>query len=525
MYKCSITGGKENAASKSVRAPGRPEAIVLKVFAGLVGKKCIEKFETIDMMERYFKKHFWALAAMVIIASCVTRKYQPPGMVMGEQLYRDTASTVGGAAAAADSVSMATVPYTALFSDTILQHLIETGIRENLDLKTAVQRMNEAQASFRQSELAFLPSLDANPNASRNKQSRAALNLPPNFGTFPLVTMNYQISLSTSWEADIWGKLKSAKRNALANLLQNEAAVRAIQTQLIANIAVYYYQLLSLDEQLKVAEQTLSNRIDDTKTMKALKENAVVTGAAVMQSEANRYAAEVLIPDLKRDIRETENALGIVLARTPGSIPRSTLGSQQPYQQLQTGVSSLLLRNRPDIQQAEFGFRAAFENTNLARTYFYPRLTLTAQGGVSTLQIQNLFDMSVFYSIIAGVAQPIFNKGQNKARLRIAEAQQKEAYYAYQQALLNAGAEVSNALYAYQTALEKQQSRVLQVAALEKAVNYTKQLLQYSSATNYTDVLTSEQSLLTARLNSVNDKLQQLMAIVELYRSLGGGWQ
>ncbi|MFT3933993.1 MAG: efflux transporter outer membrane subunit [Chitinophagaceae bacterium] len=476
------------------------------------------------MTDKYFKQHYWVFAIIILISSCVTRKYQQPAVASSEKLFRDTAIVESNAISTVDSVSIATLPYTTLFSDTILQHLIETGIHENLDLKTAVERMNEAQASFRQSELAFLPSLDANPNVSRVKQSRAALNLPANFGSFPLTTMNYQLALSSSWEADIWGKLKSAKKAALANLLQSDAAVRAVQTQLIANIAGYYFQLLSLDEQLKVTEQTLKNRMDDTKTMQALKENAVVTGAAVMQSDANRYAAEVLIPDLKRSIRETENALSVLLARIPGSIKRSTLDSQVIYQQLQTGVSSLLMRNRPDIMQAEAGFRAAFENTNVARTYFYPQFTLTAQGGLSTLQIENLFNGFVFYSIVAGLAQPIFNKGQNKARLRIAEAQQKEAYYAYQQTLLKAGQEVSNALYAYQTSLEKQSSRVHQVSSLEKAVNYTKQLLEYSSATNYTDVLTSEQSLLSARLSGVNDKLQQLMAVVELYRSLGGGW-
>ena len=478
------------------------------------------------MNEKYFKKRYLAFAIIIIFTSCVTSKYQQPGVAVQGQLYRDTTSALTNDSSVIDTVSIAEFSYTTLFSDTVLQHLIDIGIHENLNLKTAIQRMNEAQASFRQSRDAFLPSLDVNANTNRNKQSIAALNLPPDYiGTFPLVTMNYQLSLSSSWEIDIWGKLKSAKKAAFANLLQSEAATRAVLTQLVAIIAGYYYQLLSLDEQLKITEETFSNRTNDVKTMKALKENGVVTGAAVMQSEANRYAAEVLIPDLKKSIRETENALNVVLAKTPGNIQRNTLDDQVAYEHLQTGVSSLLLRNRPDIQQAEFGFRAAFENTNVARTYFYPQLTLTAQGGVSTLQIKNLFDMSVFYNIVAGLTQPIFNKGQNKARMRIAEAQQKEAYYAYQQVLLNAGEEVSNALYAYQTSLQKQVIRKSQVEVLEKAVDYTKQLLEYSSATNYTDVLTSEQSLLAARLSSVNDKLQQLTAIVELYRSLGGGWQ
>ncbi|TKK66132.1 efflux transporter outer membrane subunit [Ilyomonas limi] len=469
---------------------------------------------------------FLILIIALLFASCVTQKYQQPGVAVKGQLYRDTSS--GNASIeldTADTVSISSLPYTQLFSDTVLQNLIAEGISENLNLKIAIERINEANANFQQSRMAFLPGIDGKANVSRNKQSIASLNLPPDFiGTFPLAITAYQASISTSWEADIWGKLKSAKKAAFANLLQSDAAKRAIQTQLVAGIASYYYQLLSLDQQLKITEQTLETRIQEVETMKALKESAVVTGAAVVQSEANRYAAEVTIPDLKRSIRETENALSILLARTPGAIKRSTLEEQTIYTDLQTGIPSLLLKNRPDVQQAELAFRAAFENTNVARTYFYPQLTLTAEAGVSSIKIKDLFNRSIFYNIIGGLTQPIFNNGQNKARLRIAKAQQQEAYYAYQQSLLNAGAEVSDALYAYQTALEKQSSRTHQIEALEKAVDYTKELLQYSSATNYTDVLTSEQFLLSAQLGSVNDKLQQLQAVVNLYQALGGGW-
>ena len=465
----------------------------------------------------------------MILASCVTQKYQQPGMAVQGQLYRDTISgsnsTINDTLNPADTSSIAALPYTQLFADTVLQNLIAEGIGENLDLKIAVQRINEAYAGFRQSKVAFYPGLDANAAYTRNKQSVASLNFPPDIAnSFQLTTSTYQLYLSTSWEADIWGKLKSAKKAAFANWLQSEAARRAVQTQVVANIASYYYQLLSLDQQLQITEQTLKNRTDDVETMKALKESAVVTGAAVVQSEANKYAAEVLIPDLKRSIRETENALSILLARTPGTIKRTLLSEQVPYKNLQAGVSSLLLKNRPDVQEAELAFRAAFENTNVARTYFYPQFTLTAQGGASSLQIKDLFNMSVFYNIVAGLTQPIFNKGLNKARLRTALAQQQEAYYSYQQTLLNGGEEVSNALYAYQTSAEKQSSRTHQIDALQKAVDYTRQLLEYSSATNYTDVLTSEQSLLAAQLDGVNDRFQQLQAVVDLYRALGGGW-
>lgn len=471
------------------------------------------------MIKRYKWPVLAALSAAMIISSCVTKKYQRPDLnVQTDKLYRDTTIS--------DTTSIATVPVEQLFADTVLQGLIKEGIQNNLDLKTAMQRINEAYATVQQTKAAFFPSLSGNATITRNKQSLAGLNFPPEFAnSFILTTTTHQLGLSTSWEADIWGKLSSSKRSALANFFASDAGKRAVQTQLVANIANNYYSLLALDKQLAITEQTLKNRITDVETMKALKESAIVTGAAVVQSEANRYAAEVTIPDLKRSIRETENALSILLARAPGAIKRTSLDEQKPYADMQMGVPSQLLKNRPDVQQAEFAFRSAFENTNVARTYFYPALTITAQGGVSSLKIKNLFDNSIFYNIVGGLTQPIFAKGENRARLRTAKAQQEQAYYAFQQSVLTAGSEVSNALYAYQTAVEKQTSRAKQLEALQKSVDFTKELLRYSSATNYTDVLTSEQSLLAAQLNSVGDKLQQLQAIVNLYRSLGGGWK
>lgn len=384
--------------------------------------------------------------------------------------------------------------------------------------------MKSAEANLQLSKTAFLPSLNLDLSVADNKVSKAAQNFPSGLN-INTETQLYKAQLSTAWEIDVWGKLGSAKRSAVAAYLQTEAAKRAVQTQLISNIANSYYTLLALDKQLKITEQTLSARIKNVEAIKALKEAGIVNGAAVVQSEANRYAAEVSIPDIKRSIRETENALNVLLARASGPIARGSLDGQQVYGSLQTGLPTQLLKNRPDVQQAELAFRVAFENTNLAKTYFYPQLTLTANGGLSSLKLKDFFDQSVFYSIVGGLTQPIFNKGMNKARLTSAKAAQQESFYTFQQSVLTAGAEVSNALYAYQTALEKTSSRAKQIASLTKAVDYTKELLKYSSATNYTDVLTSEQSLLAAQLSGANDQLQQLQAVVNLYRALGGGWK
>jgi NodT family efflux transporter outer membrane factor (OMF) lipoprotein len=468
------------------------------------------------MTTKYYKYIALVFAGGMIVASCnVSKKYKRPD-VTASNLYRDSTTT--------DTISMADLPWKTLFADTVLQGLIQEGINNNLDLRTAILKITESQATLRSAKLAYFPTLDAGVQVTQAKTSQASLNFPAGIG-INLNTTTYQASLTASWELNVWGQLTSLKRQALANFLQSDASKRAVQTQLIADIANNYYNLLSLDQQLAITQQTVKNRIVDVETMKALKESAVVNGAAVVQSEANRYAAEVLIPDLKQSIRETENAICILLARAPGPIKRTTIAEQQPVTDLKDGLSTQLLRNRPDVQASEFAFRAAFENTNVAHSYFYPKLTITATGGLSSLQLKNLFDNSIFYNFIGGLTQPIFNQGQNKARYRIAQAQQLEAFNTFQQTILTAGQEVSNALYSYQNAVSKQETRKMQLAALEKSVDFTKELLRYSSATNYTDVLTSEQSLLAAQINGVNDKLQQLQAAVNLYRALGGGWK
>ncbi|MRX38489.1 efflux transporter outer membrane subunit [Flavobacterium sp. LC2016-23] len=456
------------------------------------------------------------LAAALLSACSITKKYERPASVSTEKLFRDDT--------AADTTTLATMPWQSVFKDAKLNALIQKGIDQNLNLKNAIENIIQAQATLRQSKLAYYPTLNLDANATHTKQSEAGLNFPAGININTLTT-TYKLALSTSWEADIWGKLSSSKRAALSSYLATDAAKQAVQTQLISDIANNYFLLLSLDKQLEITKKTLESRIKNVETIKALKEGAIVTGAAVVQSEANRYAAEVLIPDLKQSIRETENALNILLGQAPGTIERGVLEDQVIPETIKVGVSSQLLENRPDVRQAEFNFRTAFESTNLARTYFYPSLTLTASGGFSNLQLKDFFSNSVFYSLVGGLTQPLFNQGLNKARLTTAQSKQLQALNTFQQKLLTAGQEVSNSLYAYQMAVEKQDSRARQIESLEKAVDYTQQLLEYSSATNYTDVLTSEQNLLSAQLSGVNDNLQKLQALVNLYRALGGGWK
>ncbi len=468
-------------------------------------------------MTKSSNKYILMVITAALLSACsITKKYERPTTLSTDKLYRDQAS--------ADSTTIADMPWQSVFKDEKLNALIQKGLDQNLNLKNAIENIVQSRAALRQSKLAYYPTLNVDANITRNKQSQAGLNFPPGININTLTT-THKLGLSSSWEIDVWGKLSSSKRAALASYLATDAAKQAIQTQLISDIANNYFLLLAYDKQLAITEATLASRIKNVETIKALKEGAIVTGAAVVQSEANQHAAEVLIPDLKQSIRETENAINILLGQAPGAIERGVLGTQIIPENIAVGMPSQLLHNRPDVRQAEFNFRVAFESTNLAKTYFYPSLTLTASSGFSNLELKDFFSNSIFYSIIGGLTQPIFNQGLNKMRLTTAQSQQLQAYNNFQQSLLNAGQEVSNALYAYEMAVEKEDSREKQIEALEKAVDFTQQLLEYSSATNYTDVLTSEQNLLAAQLSGVNDNLQKLQAVVNLYRSLGGGWK
>ncbi len=451
---------------------------------------------------------FAALAGVLLTSCKVTKSFQQPVMNT-DSLYRGVTTN--------DTNTIANLHWNELFTDTILQRLIAEGISHNLNLQIAYANIQQAQAYYLQSRAAFLPTLNANAGVSQNKFSETQSALKS--------ATQYQVGLSSSWEADIWGKLRSSKKANLANLLQSEFAAKAVQTNLVANIANFYYSLLALDEQLAITRQTVKNWDTTVQVMKALKEGASVTEAAVVQSEAQGYGAQVTIPDLIQNIKETENALSTLLGHAPTGIIRGSLENQVTVSVLQTGVPAQLLANRPDVQQAEQNLRYYFELTNVAQTYFYPSLTITGSAGLNAFSFDNLFKPgSLAASIGGGLLQPILNQRANRTRLEISKSQQQEALLNFKNTLLTAGQEVSDAISLYETAGEKTAIRTNQLSALQKSVDYTQELLKNGFA-NYTEIITARQSLLQAQLGEVNDRLQQLQAVVNLYSSLGGGWQ
>jgi outer membrane protein, multidrug efflux system len=459
-------------------------------------------------IKKFNKLVLCLLVLFFALNSCkILQPYKHPDVVSDKTLFRDLPVN--------DSTTVASIPWKNFFSDKNLQSLIEEALKSNPDLQVAVARVKKADAALKQSRAAFFPTLSANGTYQNMGGSKGST-----------VLKEFELYGSTSWEADIWGKLRGTKRASMASFLESDAYKRAVQTQLISNVAISYYTLLAYDAKLQVTEKTLENRTSDVEVMKVMKDNDMVTGADLVQSQANLYSAKVTIPDIKQSIYETENALCLLLGRNPGPITRSSLSEQEISVNLTTGLPAQLIANRPDIQEAEYQYRYGFEMTNVARKYFYPSITLTATGGIYAYDLPKLFDASsTFWNLIAGLTQPIFNQGLNRQRLKTAEANQEEYLATYKKTLLTAAQEVVNAMHGYQTATEKIALRTSQIGYLEKSVDYTMELLKYTSSTNYTDVLTSEVNLLSAQLNSINDKMQQLESIVSLYQSLGGGWK
>ena len=443
------------------------------------------------------------------MSSCnIYRKYQRPEVVVNG-LYRDVTSDTD--TLKSDTANMGNLPWKEMFTDSKLQALIEEGLANNLDLQTAALRVKEYEAQLLSARLAYLPSFNLTPTGTVASFDNSK------------ATQTYQLPVAASWEVDLFGRLLNSKRAAKAALLQSEWYRQAVQTQVVAAIANGYYTLLMLDAQLSLSEETAKSWAESVRTTRALKDAALTTQAAVSQSEAQYNAVEISIVELRQQIREAENALCLLLGRPAGAVERGMLDEQDISAELSAGVPVQLLSNRPDVRQAEAALMVVFANTNVARSAFYPQLTLSGTAGwTNSVGSQVLNPGKLILSATAGLVQPIFNKGANIAKLRVAKAQQEEARLAFQKSLLNAGNEVSNALYQYKTVQDKKLSREEQIFSLEAAVKETEEL-QRLSTTTYLEVLTARQTLLSARLSQVADAFQELQAMVNLYQALGGG--
>jgi len=447
------------------------------------------------------------------LQSCfVAKDYTRPEVTETENLYRTDNLP-------SDSISMANISWKTLFTDSYLNDYIAEGLQNNMDVRIAIQQMIAAEAYAKQGKVGYLPSVSVGANATHQELSKNG-----QFGSiFGGGIDQYDITANVSWEADIWGKIRSNKRATAAGYLQSVAAHQAVKTQLISSIATTYYQLLALDSQLEITRKTIESRKNGVETIKALKEAGLTNQVAVDQNIAQYNSARALEVDIETAIFKTENTLSILLGKNAQKFERGSLANQTIETELKLGVPATLLSNRPDVMAAEYGLIQSFELSNVARSNFYPSLKLTASGGFQSLDLDNLIDAnSLFATFVGGLTQPIFNKRSLKTQQEVALAQQEQSLLQFKKTLLVAGNEVSNALFTYTSETKKIEYRKNEVEALRKAEQNSEELLKNGYAT-YLDLLTARQSALSAELNVIDSKLQQLVSIVDLYEALGGG--
>lgn len=453
------------------------------------------------------KKIVIAILFAFPLSGChIYRAYErPESVVVSDNLYREPV-------AGADTVSLASLSWKELFTDPQLQMLIETGLANNTDLGIARLKVKEAEAQLMTSRLSYLPSVSFTPQGTLTSVD----------GSKPSKT--YNLAVAADWEIDLFGKLLNSKRGAQAALEQSEAYRLAVQTQLVATIANSYYTLLMLDRQLDITRRTADTWTESVRTMKALKRAGQATEMAVAQTEAGKLSVDASVLSLERQINETENSLSTLLGMSPQEIGRSTLEKQEFPDSLSTGVPLQLLSRRPDVRQCEAQLAVAYYATNSARSAFYPGITLSGSAGWTNAAGAAITNPGQWLlSAVGSLVQPLFNRGKNIANLKIAKAQQEEALLTFRQSLLNAGAEVNDALVQWQTARQRILLDEQQTASLRSALRSSELLMQHSSQ-NYLEVLTARQSLLQAELNVAADRFDEIQGVINLYHALGGGY-
>ncbi|MDM1396314.1 efflux transporter outer membrane subunit [Myroides odoratimimus] len=459
-----------------------------------------------------------AVLAVTMQSCIVSKNYERPEVTNEAQFRTDNISQ--------DTLSMANMSWKELFSDQTLIQYIEHGLENNLDIRIALENINAAHAYMQQGKWGYAPTLNLGANYTHtimSKNTQMGRMMAANGSNDRIKTDQYDLTGQFSWELDVWGKIRSDKRAAGASYLQTLSAHQAVKTQLISSIATTYFQLVALDEQKRVTEQTIVNRTNSLETIEALKESGQVNEVAVKQTQAQLFNAKALLVDLENNIKLTENAFSILLGNNPGTITRGELKSQKLNADLSVGVPLQLLSNRPDVRAAEYGLINAFEMTNVSRANFYPSFRLTANGGLQSMDFDNLFNTSsLFANFIGGLTQPLLNGRKVRTAHEVAKAKQESAYLSYKLSILNASKEVSDALYTYHSSSDKLKLKKQEYEAYNLATEYSEELLVQGMA-NYLDVLTARESALAAELSYINTELAQLTSIVQLYRAVGGG--
>lgn len=450
-------------------------------------------------------------SAALMLGSCgIYNKYERPD-VNATGLVRDSAS-VTDTLAVSDTTSFGNLPWRSVFTDPTLQGLIEQGLANNTNMLNAALNVKMVEAQLTASKLAFLPSLSFTPSGTLSSWD----------GNTP--SKIYSLPVQASWSIDLFGNLLNAKRSSQMALLATKDYQLVVQTGLISNIANMYYTLLMLDKELEVVNEMTALTKETWEKMEKLKNASIgYRQTSVQSAEASYYSVLAQAADMRRQIRETENSLSLLLGQPAQTIKRGTFDGQSLPAEFSTGVGVQLLNNRPDVHYAEMSLAQCFYNTNQARSNFYPNITISGSGAYTNSSGMGIVNPGkMLWTAVASLVQPIFQNGKLVTALKVAKAQQEQAYNTWQNAVLSAGSEVSNALVLYNGSEEKCQYEQHQVDVLTNNVELTQKLYQQGTST-YLEVITAQQSLLNAKLSLVQDQFYKMQAVVNLYYALGGG--
>lgn len=450
------------------------------------------------------------VSAAALLSGCgIYGKYERPE-VDAAGIVRDVTSNTD-TLAVTDTTSFGNLPWKSVFTDPALQSLIEKGLENNADLLNAALNVKMVEAQLMAAKLTFVPSFTFSPQGTISSWDGNK------------ATKTYSLPVNASWSIDLFGNLLNQKRSAQMALLATKDYQLVVKTNLIANVANAYYTLLMLDKQLEIVNNMVGLTKETWDMMKLQKDFKGGKETSVQSAEANYYSVLAQAADLKRQIRETENSLSLLLGQRAQYIERGKIDDQNLPVEFSTGVSLQMLNNRPDVHYAEMTLAQCFYNTQAARSKFYPNITISGSGAFTNSAGAGIVNPGKWLlSAVGSLVQPIFQNGQLVAGLKVAKAEQEQAYNTWQNAVLSAGSEVSNALVLYNSSDEKSKLEAKQVESLRKNVEYTKDLFQ-SAGSTYLEVITAQQSLLNAELAKVQDDFYKMQAVVNLYYALGGG--
>jgi multidrug efflux system outer membrane protein len=475
-----------------------------------------------------YKNYALLLATVVVVSSCKLTK------PVGHQQAIKTPATYAGQT---DSAGIGEMKRNVFFTDTKLVALIDTAIQNNLDLKMAIQRIEMTRSNVLLAKGALLPSVSAEVSGGGRKFGDYTMdgvgnydtNFSPNIDSdrkLPAPFLpDYFAGLRSSWEVDIWGKLKTQRRAAYTRFLASDKARQAITTSLVAQVASLYYQLLNLDTELDIIRKNIVLQQTAVETIGIQKEAGRANELAVRQFRAQLLNTQSLEININQQIVDTENQLNLLLGRFPQPISRSSSLDQSFPQQVQAGIPARMLRQRPDVQQAELEMLANYEDQQAARLAFLPSLNITAMLGFNAFKSNLVFNPgSIAYSAIGGLAAPIINRKGLKAGQQRAEAASLESLYNYNKSILTGFQEVSTSLNKIENSRKITGFKMEEVSVLQQAVSTSRDLFLTGYA-SYLEIIMAQRSVLEAELSLTTAQTNQYLALVELYRAVGGGWE